>query len=195
MRIKLSLATITAALLMGAATSGAAARNISISHNELFNASWRQLRFIGGGGLTAAECDVTIEGSFHYRTMIKVSESLVGYITRAAVNNCTTGSATVLTTNLPWHIRYRGFQGALPDIATIRFILVLGEFKVHDRIFGTECLVRSTTTEPTMGVVNLAAGNERRLMTSFTADPANTFRCGTSTGAFEGTGRVRESQF
>jgi hypothetical protein len=191
MRIKLTLAALTATLLMAAATSGAAARNISISHGELFTASWRQLRWTASGNV-AAECDVTLEGSFHYRTIFKVSESLVGYITRAAMNNCASGSATVLTTNLPWHIRYQGFEGALPNITGIRFRLILGEVRIHERIFGTECLARSTSLEPTIGVARLTAGNERRLVSGFTADPAANFRCGSMIGVFEGTAPVRE---
>src|ERR1051325_2819885 len=101
MRSKLILAGLAAALTMAIAANSASARNLSISHGELFNAVWRPISF-SSGGLVAAECDVTLEGSFHYRTALKVRESLLGYITRAIVNNCVNGgSATVLTTNLP----------------------------------------------------------------------------------------------
>jgi hypothetical protein len=190
MRSKLILAGLVAALVLAFGTNGASARNLSFSHAELFTASWRQVRFIGGAGV-AAECDVTLEGSFHYRTALKVRESLIGYITRAIGNNCSTGSATVLTTNLPWHIRYQSFAGTLPNISGIRLRLILGEFRVKLPI-GIECLALSTATEPTEAVANLSAGLERRLVVSATADPNARFRCGTVSGGFEGTATVRE---
>jgi hypothetical protein len=194
MRTKLILATLTATLLITLATTNATARNISISHGELFSATWRQLRFVSGGS-TSAACDVTIEGSFHYRTIFKARDSLVGYITRGIAGNCERGSATVLTTNLPWHIRYQGFQGMLPNITGIRFRLILGEFKVHT-VQGPECLARSTSTEPTEGAVSLTNGTERRLVTGFTPDPNARILCRETliniNGGFEGTGVVRE---
>jgi hypothetical protein len=191
MRSKLILAGLAAALVMAFATTSASARNISISHGELFLVVWSQLRFVSGG-TTAAECDVTLDGSFHYKTFLKVRESLVGYITRAIANNCGSGSATVLTTNLPWHIRYQGFEGTLPNITGIRLRLLLTEFRLHDRIFGTECLARTTSTEPAEGVARLSAGTERRLVTGLTADGNARIRCGILNGTFEGTGVVRE---
>jgi hypothetical protein len=193
MRTKLILATLTATLLIALATTNATARNISISHGALFNATWRQLRF-ASGGTTAAECDVTLEGSFHYRTALKVRDSLLGYITRAIAGNCLRGSATVLTTNLPWHIRYQGFQGTLPNISGIRLRLILGEFRLRTTA-GTNCLARSTSTEPTEGVVSLSNGTERRLVTGFTTDPNTRIVCREIleiNGSFEGTGTVRE---
>jgi hypothetical protein len=191
MRSKLIFAGLAAALVLALGTNSASARNLSFSHSELFNASWSQVRFIGGGG-AAAECDVTLEGSFHYRTFLKLRDTLIGYITRAIGNHCSTGSATVLTTNLPWHIRYQGFVGTLPNISGIRLRLILGEFRVRVNI-GVECLAKATETEPTEAVANLSAGTERRLVVSATADPNARFRCGMFTGGFEGTATVREA--
>ena len=192
MRSKLILAGLAAALVMAFAANSASARNISISHGALFNAQWRELRF-DNGGATAFACDVTLEGSFHYRTFLKVRESLLGYITRAIVNNCVNGgSATVLTTNLPWHIRYQGFQGTLPNISGIRMRLILVEFQLKDRIFGSTCLSRSTNVDPAEMVARLEAGTQRRLTTGLTADPtATNMRC-TITFDLEGTARVTE---
>jgi hypothetical protein len=191
MRSKLILAGLTAALAMAFATNSATARNLSISHGELFNAVWRPVQFSGSGSI-AASCNVTLEGSFHYRTALKVRDSLLGYITRAIIRECTEGSATILTTNLPWHIRYQGFEGTLPNISAIRLRLILGEFQVKERIFGTTCLTRSTATEPTEGAVRLSAGTERRLVVGLTADGAARIRCGILNGQFEGTARVTE---
>jgi hypothetical protein len=191
MRSKLILAGLAAALVMAFAANSASARNISISHGELFNAQWRELRFESGGS-SAAICDVTLEGSFHYRTFIKLRETLVGYITRAIANRCTEGSATVLTTNLPWHIRYQSFVGTLPNITGIRLRIILAEFQIKERIFGTTCLSRTSNTNPAEGITNLSAGNERRLVTSIEADPAARIPCGIISGNFRGAGVVRE---
>jgi hypothetical protein len=176
---------------MALTTAGASARNLSISHGDLFNASWRQLRFSSGGAV-AGECDVTIEGSFHYRTALKVRESLVGYITHAITNNCGSGSATVLTTSLPWHIRYQGFEGTLPNITGIRLRLILAEFNFKDRIFGSVCTATATSFNPVEGVANLTNGKERRLVKGLTADTGPRIPCGVISGSFEGTATVRD---
>jgi hypothetical protein len=192
MRIKLTLVTLVATLLMAFATSSPSARNISISHGGLFTAEWRPLRFVSDG-LVAAECDVTFEGSFHYRTFLKVTNSLVGYITRAISNACRSGSATVLTANLPWHITYQSFEGALPNITGVRIALILAEYRLHERIFGTtECLSRTSVGQPWILVARLGAGSESRLVTGLTSNTVNTIGCGFIEFAFEGTARVRE---
>jgi hypothetical protein len=191
MRSKLILAGLVAALVLAFGTNGASARNLSFSHGALFNASWRQVRFSSGGSVVS-ECDVTLEGSFHYRTMLKVREALIGAISRVVANNCRTGSATVLSTNLPWHIRYQSFEGTLPNITGIRAVLVLAEFRVHERIFGTECLTITSAAAGAAGIARLSAGSERRLVIGLTADPANRIRCGILEGSFEGTGTIAE---
>jgi hypothetical protein len=193
MRTKLILAGLTAALVMAFAANSASARNISISHGELWLVTWTQLRFVSGFG-TAVECDVTLDGSFHYRTFIKLRDTLVGYITRAISGRCNTGSATILTTNLPWHIRYQSFEGTLPNITGIRLRLILAEFRLRTG-FGTECLARTSATEPAEGVARLGNGTERRLVTGLTADPNARIVCREpleTRGGFEGTGVVRE---
>jgi hypothetical protein len=189
MRTKLTLACLTAALVMAFATNSASSRNLSISHGEIFNTTWRQLRFVSALGLLA-ECDITLEGSFHYRTFLKVREALIGYITRGMAGNCGHGSATVLTTNLPWHIRYVGFQGTLPNITGIRLRFILAEFRIRGPI---ECLARTTETEPWEYDARLTNGTERRLVTSLTSDVNGRYLCrGGLEIAFEGTGTVRE---
>jgi hypothetical protein len=191
MRSKLILAGLAAALVMAFAANSASARNLSISHGELWLVTWRQLKFTSLGSI-AAECDVTLDGSFHYRTFIKLRETLVGYITRAIVGTCGSGSATVLTTNLPWHIRYQGFQGTLPNILGIRLRLILVEFLLKDRIFGNTCTTRTTSTNPAEGVANLTNETGNRLVTGITADTNPRIPCGGLNGSFEGTGVVRE---
>jgi hypothetical protein len=191
MRTKLILAGLTAALVMAFAANSASARNLSISHGELWLVTWTQLQFRSALG-TAVECDVTLDGSFHYRTFIKLRDTLVGYITRAIAGHCLTGSATILTTNLPWHIRYQSFEGTLPNILGVRLRLILAEFRLRTSI--GECLARTTATEPAEGVVRLANGLERRLVTGLTADGNARILCRPLeiSGNFAGTGVVRE---
>jgi hypothetical protein len=192
MKSKLILAGLAAALVMAFAANSASARNLSISHGELFTAEWEQLKF-KSGALVATECNVTLEGSFHYRTFLKLRGTLVGYITRAIADTCRRGSATVLTTNLPWHITYEGFEEPLPNITGIRLLLILAEFRVHDALTNLECLARTELGRPAEGVARLEAGAERRFVRGLTADPTKRIRCGTLfEGGFEGTATVRE---
>jgi hypothetical protein len=191
MRTKLILAALAAALVMAFATTGASARNLSISHGELFNAIWREIRLVSGG-ISVFACDLTLEGSFHYRTMTKTPEALVGYVTRAR-GNCSPGSATVLTARLPWHIRYGGFEGALPRITGVRYLIVEFELRYREPSIGAECLMRTTNTRPMVGVARLAAGSERRLVTAMTTDPTPRISCGALFElGFEGTGTFTE---
>jgi hypothetical protein len=74
-------------------------------------------------GLGTDRCDLTLEGSFHSRTFPKTPELLIGYLTRVGTANCTL-TTTILTATLPWHVRYTGFSGALPDITAIRARIV-----------------------------------------------------------------------
>ena len=133
MRSKLILAAMAATLVMAFATTTASARNLSLSHGSLWRVVWTPLTF-RNGNTTLAQCNVTLEGSFHYTTIAKVAEQLIGYITKAIVDNpgCPSGRATVLTQNLPWHIRYRGFEGSLPSITGVRIGLVGARFRIRE---------------------------------------------------------------
>jgi hypothetical protein len=184
-RSKLLLAALTAALTLGALLSTAYARRITVS-NQNFRATWTTLRFLGGvfGNI---ECPVTIEGSFHSRTISKVLEALVGYVSRAVVaeTRCAGGSARVLAETLPWHIRYNGFSGTLPNITQIHLRIVGAGFLVQ--IGGTRCRYKSTETSPMRGWVNREAGG---IATSIRVD--ETAAIPKSSGSFvcPGTGRL-----
>lgn len=130
---KLLLLGLTAALVLGAAIGTASANRIAMSENH-FRTVWGILTFEAGIGFFNVKCPVTMEGSFHSRTLSKVAEQLIGYVTRVEINNagCTSGHATVLTATLPWHIRYDSFTGTLPTIATIK-----------EKLFGTAFLTEA----------------------------------------------------
>jgi hypothetical protein len=112
-------------------------------------------------------CPVTLEGSFHSGTIRKAIGALIGYITRATANptSCTGGGMTLLRETLPWHIRYRGFQGVLPRIEVVRIDIVDYSMLI---LFGTvgACLFRSTAARPLLGnlVINTTTGQVRELL-------------------------------
>lgn len=150
---KTLLALAGATLLLGALVGIASAGRLSTS-NQSLRATFAPLEFSGGFGTT--RCPVTLEGSFHQRTTSKVAGSLVGYITSAAAGACSTGSVTVLTETLPWHIRYASFTGTLPNITAIRATVTGTAFRIRE-VGGVTCLARSTEAEPVTILFNREA--------------------------------------
>ncbi|HEX7289662.1 MAG TPA: hypothetical protein VF250_00930 [Conexibacter sp.] len=147
---KMLLATIGVAVLLGTLVGAASARNLSVSNQQL-RAQFRELRFSGLFG--TGSCQVTAEGSFHSRTIAKVVGQLVGYITRGILGPCATGTVTVLNETLPWHVRYSGFAGTLPNIASIRANIINVAFRVRTPE-GFNCLARSTPEQPAIVTFN-----------------------------------------
>jgi len=156
---RFALAALITTAALGAMVASSSARNLSIS-NQNFRITWSSLEFETTSGAGRVLCAVTLEGSFHSRTIVKTVGSLIGYITRAVVNSpesCIGGEATILTATLPWHITYGGFNGSLPTITGVRLNLIGTAFQVH--IEGSlTCLAVSTTANPARGTVVLGAG-------------------------------------
>jgi len=141
--VKLILTALTASLLLSAAVSTASANNLSTS-NQNIRATWASLEFAASRELVI-RCQVTLEGSFHTRTITKTAGALIGAITKATVNQgaCTggTGSAfngveryngTTSPNTLPWHIQYKSFAGTLPNISAINIALSRFRFGIRD---------------------------------------------------------------
>jgi hypothetical protein len=141
--VKLILTALAASLLLSAMVSTASARNLSVS-NQNIRATWTLLEFAVSREVSV-RCQVTLEGSFHTRTIAKVADALIGAITRAIVKQeaCRegTGSAfngveryngTTTPNTLPWHITYRSFRGTLPNIESIRIALSRFRFGIRD---------------------------------------------------------------
>ena len=139
--VKLCFTALTAALLLASAIATTSARNLSIS-NQQFRVTWQELEF--GSEIVTVTCHVTLEGSFHYRTIVKRERELIGHITRVDVRRpCINGEAWaangreshprlgVLANTLPWHITYEGFIGTLPNITELRLLLRGARFKIH----------------------------------------------------------------
>jgi hypothetical protein len=113
---------LTAALLLASAISTASARNLSVTGSNL-RIVWTNIEFTNEIGVPATRCSLTLEGSFHSRTIPKVERLLIGAITRAIFNACTNGRFRASTEILPWHLTYENFTGTLPAIRTVGLLL------------------------------------------------------------------------
>jgi hypothetical protein len=141
---KLLLGALSASVLLGALVGSASAGRLSTS-SQTWRATFREVNL--RLPFFTSRCQITLEGSFHTRTMAKVAGSLVGYITRALLGPCSNGTKTILSETLPWHLQYAGFTGTLPRIVSIRFNVVGWSQRIREP-FGITCLFRSTATEP-----------------------------------------------
>jgi hypothetical protein len=171
-------ATGALALLCGLVASASAGRFSTSS--QTWRATFREVRFSGGFGTTV--CAITLEVSLHSRTIAKVANSLIGYVTRAATGNCTQGSATVLTATLPWHAKYISFTGTLPSIGSLVILIIIYSLQIREPVFGITCLFRSTEAEPVTGAWTREAGGA---LTSATLSGSIGTNCGAS-GTVEG---------
>jgi hypothetical protein len=167
-----------ATVLLGAPTASSSARSLSTSSQTL-RATFRELTFRGAFG--NASCAVTVEGSFHARTMAKVVNSLTGLITRAELGTCTAGSVTVLRETLPWHIRYDSFTGILPNITSVRARVVGVQARVREALL--TCLLTSTEEAP-VTVTFLREVASRSITTAFVGGTGIETTCA-RVGAFE----------
>jgi hypothetical protein len=147
---RLILGALTAVLVFAAAVDTASANRLSVSSNT-FRATWRPLTFSTGAeaeGITVA-CNVTLEGSFHYNTMTKVRNALIGYIAKAAATHPCSGSGEAWYANgvesnelgtfrntLPWHVTYQGFEGTLP---TMSELVIIHKLLIITRTIGVLC--------------------------------------------------------
>jgi hypothetical protein len=184
MRIaKLVSTALLAALALSAAFSTATARIFSFS-NQNIRATWASLEFQSIEG--NIRCPVTLEGSFHARTLAKVRGTLMGSITRAFVRETSCNGGRFLPKELPWHLTYESFVGALPDIASLRFLLSRFTFLI---IYPT---VATCEYGAPGDNVTISATREVGGLTTFTfVEGSNTVRNeAPSIGACPATGRL-----
>ena len=160
-RTKLTLAVLTATLIIGFAVSSASATHLRVS-SQNFRFTWTVLRFRFFGGIInpTIECPLTLEGSFHSATINKVENALIGYITRATFASaaCTGGHVTILQEQLPWHLTYNGFTGSLPRPTGMKLLLHTTAFILET--LGVLCLYRENGTERAKGTINLNASGQ-----------------------------------
>ena len=139
----LFITTLAATLLLAVLVESASARNFSTS-SQAFRATFTNFEIEMPFGST--RCQLTLDGSFHARTLAKVTDALIGYIDRPTLGPCAAGSATVLAASLPWHVSYTSFIGTLPQITMIR-TKILGMALRLSNTFVT-CLGTSTAEAP-----------------------------------------------
>jgi hypothetical protein len=194
--IRLLLTGLAATAILAAAVGTASAERLELS-NQQIRVVWTSLELSNSINGNIVRCAVTLEGSFHSRTIAKIRDKLVGYITRANVQNnqCTGGRATILNETLPWHLTYQSFTETLPAIRTILLNLIRAGFIIE--IPGSNnCKAITSTESPARGIVRLGPGGR---VENLNPDPLariplvngpGGFACGLATGSFEGTGVV-----
>jgi hypothetical protein len=145
-RILLASLVVAAFVLLQAGS--AAAMRFEMPNGERgFRFRWISLDFILGAN--TINCEIRLRGSFHSKTINKVTGALVGYVEEAIfINLCTNGGAArFLTENLPWHIRYASFSGSLPRINAINLQLIGMRAQIVP-MGGPTCLMTTTTINP-----------------------------------------------
>lgn len=162
--------------MLAALVGAASARKFSTS-SQAVRATFRRLDYSGGFG--TAECEVVIEGTFHRRRAAKLAGMLMGYLTAGNVTRCARGGATIDREMLPWHLRYTGFTGTLPNITSIAATASGLAFRMREPIFGVTCRVTGASTSVTL---RLGAG---RAATE--ASVSGTTSCSGITGTLSGS--------
>ncbi len=161
-------ATLAAALLLAAATSTATARSLSFS-NQNIRATWSSIEFVSAATI---RCRVTLEGSFHARTIAKIARTLIGAVTRLVFDteNCTNGRLRPRGELLPGHLTYEGFRGTLPNIDTvylllsrIRFQIIVPGICTSDYGNSTDNVTLATSIEAGRGITTLAPATGRNI--------------------------------
>ena len=211
MSVKLTLTALAAALMLASAIGTASAGRLSTS-NQNFRITWTSLEFVS---TVTIRCPVTLEGSFHYRSIIKRERSLIGLVTRAIVNQagCVNGTGSafngteryngiVPASTLPWHVTYESFAGVLPNISSIRLLLARTRFGIETGFFAGECAVQvgsatdnisaDAAREPGGNITTLTPteGRNRATIIQVDEDPFGACPREGETGALRGIGQV-----
>jgi hypothetical protein len=190
------IATLLSTFLMVVAVSGAAARRFETTEQG-FLARFSPLVIQAGGAEHRVSCPLTLEGSFHSKTLSKVCGQLIGYLTRAQVPTgleppCQGGTATALTETLPWHILYNSFAGRLPNITSMRVLFRKVSYQIRNS--GLTCQIATTEAHPAEGDILFGPRGEvgqMRLLEEFTIPLQGEVICPfAGEGKFEGAGEV-----
>jgi len=204
MSAKLSLTALAAALLLASAVGHASAGRLS-SSNQNLRLTFSSLEF--GSESVTIRCPITLEGSFHSRTIAKIARALVGSVTKAAIKQeaCVNGkggafngveryNGTTTPNSLPWHLTYESFAGTLPNITSLQ-MLVSG-FRTGIEAAGvcnaqygtaTDNITLSATREASGGITGLAPVATQNTINLFRRDSG--IAC-PATGTMTGTGTV-----
>jgi len=199
-KLRLALMALGTMLALSLAIGTASANNLSVDDQD-YDVRFRELNFLTPLG--PVTCPVTLLGSFHTQTIRKSFKSLIGHIDHARVEDATcanapTDGATIQQASLPWHVQYDSFVGRLPAIERITLLLVGAGFIIDKG--STECLARTSATEPAKGEIvrNTTTGQATTLVadpdpTIDTVDTTGTLcDLGNVVGRFEGAGVIED---
>jgi len=195
------VAALAATLLLAVVVGSASARSLSSTTSNI-RATFASIEFATEAA--TVRCRVTLEGSFHTRTIAKVVRSLIGAVTRAIVAHpCTGGEAWAdngteaeplgtAPNRLPFHLTYENFTGTLPNITSIgllysRFSFVIQCAGICTGRYGsaTDNISMTSTREAGGAITSLAPVAGRNIATLVTTLAG--FLC-PATGAFMGSG-------
>jgi hypothetical protein len=174
---KLLLAVVGATVLLGALVATASAGRLENSSVDN-KAVWTHMIFRGGIG--NVDCEVRLEGRFHTRSFTKTINSLIGYITAGTVIRCAAGGATINQASLPWHTRFGGISGTLPNITGVSLTVTGAEWNIREPTFGITCTVARATSS-TIGTFRASGGTVTEGAVSGSS------RCGSFEGTLSGT--------
>jgi hypothetical protein len=148
MRHAKALLVVTVAIVvLGSLVGSASASRLSMS-SSTWRVTFSALTLEYREMINAATCAITLEGSFHTRSIVKRAGTLIGYVNRAATGSCSAGTAaTLLTETMPWHVRYESFSGTLPNITAVGIGIVGLAIRTRG-INGTICLTITSEREP-----------------------------------------------
>src|ERR1044071_246300 len=132
MRFAGRAAMVLAVCLLAAGATSATARRIRFNVLEIL-ATWAPITLTLQEGLAVIRCNLTLEGRLDREVIDKVVGSRIGTITRARISHpCAREFAWVyngtewnevlsftLVNFLPFHIKYLGFTGTLPNIQAL----------------------------------------------------------------------------
>jgi hypothetical protein len=191
---KLLLAALVATFALAFAVGTATAGRLRTSDIDIY-LIWNQLsQRLTLGGELETECNVTLLGHFDSPTITKVKEKK-GDIDHAEFAACEPAPSTVLDETLPWEVTYQSFTGRLPNIQSVRLLLIRVAFLVEFGAFA-QCLATTTAANPAAGEATIVAGGD---VTGFDSDQDETiplidlflgFLCDGQEGTFDGTAEV-----
>lgn len=144
------------ALLLAMATGTARADVLTMS-DQTFRIVWHPVKFVTSFG-AEIQCNMTLEGAFAAREVVKATGSEQGTVTRASIASCSVGTITVLTATLPWEVEYQSFAGSLPNITAITFNIIGASFRFRTAGEAITCLMRSNNERPFAVVEVIGSG-------------------------------------
>lgn len=131
---KAALAAVLSAAIFATIAQSALANRLGLNESTR-RVTFSPLSIIPSFGSTV-RCPVTLEETYHSRTIVKASDALVGYIVAALSGTCTAGAMRWNTETLPWHRTHRGFRGVLPNITDVTEGLTGASLVSQNEIFG-----------------------------------------------------------